>query len=53
MLPFCWGRVYGLGKKHPGKVYHFVQVYLPLREGQKLISDQYIFADQMGKFPKF
>ena len=30
MLPFCWGRVYGLVKKHPGKVYHFVQVYLPL-----------------------
>ena len=26
----CWGRVYGEGKTHPGKVYHFVEVYLPL-----------------------
>ena len=26
----CWGRVYGEGKPHPGKVYHLVEVYLPL-----------------------
>ena len=26
----CWGRVYGEGKTHPGKVYHLVEVYLPL-----------------------
>ena len=27
---FYGHRVYGLGKAHPRKVYHFVQVYLPL-----------------------
>ena len=29
----CWGRVYGEGKTHPGKVYHLVEVYLPLTIG--------------------
>ena len=26
----CCVRVYGEGKTHPGKVYHLVEVYLPL-----------------------